>query len=249
MTGAAPAPTASGPHAVGRIGPRGAAEAGFSVVEMLVALVLTGLVLSALGLVTGLWLPSWQRGFSQVSQAEVLALAMDRMADDLAAALFVPAHDKSRKPLFEGTGGAVLFVRTALGPNALPGLEIVRLEATDDGLVRSVAAYARRAEAAGLPPFEPPVAVLDGRYRVSFSYAGRDGRWLDGWRNAISLPRAIRVVLREVRTGRVLHLSSAVVVRAELPARCVTWGRGPPCVPISTVEPAQASNARRGGGG
>lgn len=249
MSRSAPRSIPAGPSAAASKAAFRAAVAGFSLIEMLVALVLTGLALSALSLVTGQWLPFWQRGLSLVSQTDVLALAMDRMADDLAAALFVPAHDKSRKPLFEGTTGTVVFVRTALGPNAQPGLEIVRLEAAEGGLTRSVTAYAPRSEAAGLPPFGPPVAVLDGRYRVSFSYAGSDGRWLDGWRNAITLPRAIRMVLRDGRSGQVLQLSSAVVVRAELPARCVTRDRGPPCVPVSAIEPAQASRARQGDGG
>ncbi|MDI4659009.1 PulJ/GspJ family protein [Xanthobacter autotrophicus] len=197
--------------------------AGFSLIEVLVALTLTGLVLSALAMVTGRWLPNWQRGLARVEASELIALAVDRMASDLAAAEFVPASLTARRPLFMGTSSAVVFVRTALGPNARPGLEIVQLaEAGGGGLGRSAAPFAPRPADAGLPPFGTPVPLLGAAYRASFSYAGRDGVWRDGWIDADTLPRAVRMVIREARTGRVLDASSAVVIRAELPAVCVT---------------------------
>ncbi|MCG5234871.1 type II secretion system protein J [Xanthobacter oligotrophicus] len=206
------------------------AVAGFSLIEVLVALTLTGLVLSALAMVTGKWLPSWQRGLARVEASELIALAVDRMAADLAAAEFVPANLTARRPLFVGTSSSVLFVRTALGPNARPGLEIVQLAAAGGGgLARSAASFAPRPADAGLPPFGAPVPLLGAAYRASFSYAGRDGVWRDGWTDADTLPRAVRMVIREARTGRALDASSAVVIRAELPAVCVTDETRPVC--------------------
>ena len=213
-----------------RAGARRPSVAGFSLIEVLVALTLTGLVLSALAMVTGRWLPNWQRGLARVEASELISLAVDRMAADLAAAEFVPAHITAKRPLFLGTSASVVFVRTALGPNARPGLEMVQLAETGGGgLARSAVPFSPRPADAGLPPFGAPVPLLGAAYRASFSYAGRDGVWRDGWTDAETLPRAVRVVIRDARTGRALDASSAVVIRAELPAVCVTDETRPVC--------------------
>jgi len=90
-------------------------EHGFTLLEALVALALTGLILSALATLTAQWLPSWNRGFDRIQQSELISIAMQRIAADLAAAEFVPASRATKKPLFEGTALSVTFVRTALG--------------------------------------------------------------------------------------------------------------------------------------
>src|SRR5437868_14540489 len=87
-------------------------EEGFSLIEALVALALTGLVLSALATITAQWLPNWNRGIDRIQRSELVGIAMQRIAADLAAAEFVPASRDRRKPLFEGTAFAVTFIRT-----------------------------------------------------------------------------------------------------------------------------------------
>src|SRR6516225_1531394 len=109
-------------------------EHGFTLIEALVALALTGLILLALATLIAQWLPSWNRGFDRIQQSELIGIAMQRIAADLAAAEFVPASRTTKKPLFEGTALSVTFVRTALGPNVGIGLDVVRLgETTDQG--------------------------------------------------------------------------------------------------------------------
>src|SRR5271154_2500832 len=107
-------------------------ERGFTLIETIVALALTGLVLSALASITGQWLPSWNRGIDRIQRSEVLGIALQRIGADLAAAEYVPANRDSRHPLFEGSELSVMFVRTSLGPNAGPGLDVVRLGETTD---------------------------------------------------------------------------------------------------------------------
>lgn len=223
--------------------------AGFSMVELLVALVLAGLVLAALGMVTRQWLPNWHRGFDRVQNSEVVALAIDRIAADLSAAEFVPATREKMRPLFAGTETGVVFVRTALGPNAGPGLEIVSLAETPGPagptLTRSTAAYVPRDADSPPPAFGAPAALLRPPYRVTFSYAGPDGIWFDQWRDFDELPRAVRVVVRDGTTGRALDVSTAIAVRAELPASCVANERqhrcsGPPPEPGTGGTPATA---------
>src|ERR1700761_8230516 len=99
-------------------------EAGFTLIESLVALALTGLVLSALANLTAQWLPNWNRGLDRVQRSEMIGITLQRIADDLAAAEYVPVGgEDDKQPLFVGSDRAVTFVRTALGPNVGPGLD------------------------------------------------------------------------------------------------------------------------------
>jgi general secretion pathway protein J len=206
--------------------PHQASVAGFTLVEALVAMALMGLVLTGLAMVTSQWLPNWQRGLARVQSSELVALAIDRIVADLASAEFVPPNRATKKPLFEGSELAVTFVRSALGPNAAPGLEIVQLaearELKGPALARSTARFAPRAPDAAAPRFGEPIVLLKPPYRASFSYAGRDGVWRADWIDADELPRAVRLVVRDTATGRALGASTATMIHTELPVECIT---------------------------
>src|ERR1700731_1920998 len=89
-------------------------EEGFTLIEALVALALTGLVLSALGTITAQWLPSWNRGLDRIQQSELIGVGMRRPGGGRAAANFGPPNRAAQKPLFDGSTLSVTFVRTAL---------------------------------------------------------------------------------------------------------------------------------------
>lgn len=207
--------------------------AGFTLVEALVATILMGLVISALAIITVQWLPNWNRGFARVQRSELLAVALDRIVADLAAAEFVPANGETKHPLFDGSDLSVTFVRTALGPNTPPGLEIVRLAEIPDSqgvaLVRTRASFAPRESTAVPIPFSGPVVLLRTPYRVSFSYAGRDGVWNGRWQDAKELPSAVRLIVRDATSSRTLSVSTATVVHTQLPAECVDNNAGGDC--------------------
>jgi len=201
-------------------------EEGFTLIEALVALALTGLVLSALGTITAQWLPSWNRGLDRIQQSELIGIAMQRIAADLAAAEYVPPNRDTRKPLFDGSALSVTFVRTALGPNVGVGLDVVRIsETTDQGgleAVRTRAAFGPLPP--GVSPSEQihgsdPVVLLRPPLRLSFSYAGPDRIFRDSWRDADKLPAAILLTVRDGRSERVLSVSTATPVHVDAPAR------------------------------
>jgi general secretion pathway protein J len=201
-------------------------ERGFTLIETLVALALTGLVLSALANITSQWLPNWNRGMDRVQRSESLALALQRIAADLAAAEYVPANREQRQPLFEGSELSVMFVRTALGPNARPGLEVVRIGETTDR--QQLVTLRSRAPFAPLPPaaslseqlrFGDPVVLLRPPFRLSFSYAGPDRVWKSSWHQADKLPAAVMLTVRDAATERVLSVSTVASIHAEAPAQ------------------------------
>jgi general secretion pathway protein J len=201
-------------------------EEGFTLIEALAALVLTGLVLSALGTITAQWLPSWNRGFDRTQQSEMIGIAMQRIAADLAAAEYVPPDGSGRKPLFDGSALSVTFVRTALGPNVGIGLDVVRISETAEqgGLVtvRSRAAFGPQPP--GVSPstqiqISDPVVLLRPPFRLSFAYAGPDRIFRDSWHDVDKLPTAIMLTVRDARSERVLSVSTATPVHVDAPAR------------------------------
>ena len=87
-------------------------------IEALVSIALTGMILTAVATITAQWLPNWNRGFARVQGSEDLALGLDRLITDVAAAEYISINRDSSQPIFEGTDHSVTFVRSALGPNA-----------------------------------------------------------------------------------------------------------------------------------
>ncbi|WJR79990.1 prepilin-type N-terminal cleavage/methylation domain-containing protein [Bradyrhizobium sp. NP1] len=201
------------------------AEQGFTLVEALVALALTGLVLSALATLTAQWLPSWNRGFDRIQHSELIGIAMQRIAADLAAAEYVAAGRERKRPLFDGSALSVTFVRTALGPNAGVGLDVVRIgETTDQGRLVTLRT---RMPFAPLPPgvspseqIHPadPVVLLRPPLRLSFSYAGPDRLFRDTWQDMDKLPAAIMLTVRDAASERVLAVSTVTPVHVNAPA-------------------------------
>jgi general secretion pathway protein J len=198
-------------------------EAGFTLIEVLLATLLMTVILGALATVTAQWLPNWNRGMARVARAERLAIGLERIGADLSVAEMMPINADAKAPLFEGSELSVTFVRTAVGPNTRPGLEIVRLieKADDQGL----AMVRERAPFAPMPSdqqtrFTDQVVLIRSPFRVSFSYAGPDQVWQNEWRGQKQLPEMIRISVRDVATGRALSVSSAAIVHVNMPAEC-----------------------------
>ncbi len=89
-------------------------------------------ILAALAIVTSQWLPNWNRGFAHVQRTELFGQGLERLVADLSAAEFVTANGKAKQPLFDGDEFTMRFVRTAIGPNTRPGLEVVRISTLSD---------------------------------------------------------------------------------------------------------------------
>lgn len=201
-----------------------AGQSGFTLIEMLIATMLTGIIFVALATVTAQWMPNWNRGMAALQQIDRLSAGLDRVANDIAAAEFVPLNGAVRSPLFVGEALSVTFVRTAIGPNARPGLEFVRLAERADqqglALVRERADF--RPSAAGGPiAFGDRVVLVRSPYRISFSYAGRDHVWQPVWQDALELPSEVRISVRDAVSDRILPVSPVVAIQVEARADCV----------------------------
>ena len=185
--------------------------------------------MGALATVTAQWLPGWNRGFARVQRTEQLAFGLERIMADLAGAVFVSPNGTVKQPIFDGTELRVTFVRSAVGPNARPGLEFVRLGeiASERGPVvaRATAPFVPLEPDAGAIrslKFTEPVVLVRPPFRVVFSYSGPDRVWQPTWRDADRLPSAFQVSVRDLVTGRTLMVSSAGKVHVDAPAACAS---------------------------
>jgi general secretion pathway protein J len=220
-----------------RRGARGLAaeQDGFTLFEALIAVALMSVILATLATVTSRWMPNWKAGFVRVQRTDLLGLGLERIVADLAAAEFVSADSQNKRPLFEGTPSSVTFVRSAIGPNSSAGLEIVQLAETTDergfALARARAPF--RLIGSRVPDAEPfafsdSIALVRSPYRISFAFAGRDRAWRETWRDAAMLPRAIRVIVHDAASGKVLTVSTTAMPHVNAPAECApmtsAWG-------------------------
>ena len=204
-----------------------AGELGFTLIETIVALALMGLLLSALASITAQWLPNWNRGFDRIQRSEVIGIALQRIGADLAAAEYVAPNRQTHRPLFDGSELSVMFVRTAIGPNAGTGLDVVRLgETTDRGGFATVRTRTRftplpvRLSLSEQLHFGDPVVLLRAPFRLSFAYAGPDRAWKATWHNADKLPAMIRLTVRDSASQRVLSVSTIAPVHVQGASDC-----------------------------
>jgi general secretion pathway protein J len=208
-------------------------EAGFTLIEALVATLLMTVILAALATVTSQWLPNWNRGMARVQRAERLALGLDRIVADLSVAEMMPINAEAKTPLFEGSELAITFVRTVVGPNARPGLEIVRFveKADEQGLaiVRERAPFTPMSSDAQIQ-FADQVVLIRSPFRVTFSYAGPDQVWQPNWHGQPQLPDVVRIAVRDGATGRVLSVSSAAIVHVNAWAECARAKNASACL-------------------
>ena len=197
-------------------------EGGFTLIEALVALALTGLVLSALANLTAQWLPNWNRGLDRIQRSEMVGITLQRLADDLADALPVPASASDMGPFFSGSEQSITFVRTALGPNAGPELDVVHLGETNDKA--GLATVRSRTQFRPMPPnasasnqfhFREPVVLLRSPYRLTFAYAGdNDEEWQSSWRDPSKLPSRIKLTVRDSSNGRAISTVTSIHVQS-----------------------------------
>ena len=197
--------------------------AGFSLIEAMAALALTAIIILALSSVAGQWLPNWRRGFVNLQRADLLGVGLERVVDDLSAAEYVTPSASAPAPLFEGDGSSVVFVRSAIGPDAYPHLEIVRLaEIKEDhglAMVRTRARFAPTAPGAPAQAiaFGDSVTLIRAPFHISFAYAGPDRLWLPNWKGRKQLPEAVRISVRDTIANRVLAVSTVARVRVTAP--------------------------------
>jgi len=210
---------------------------GFTLLEALVGIALTGLVLAMLGTVTSRWLPTWNLGFARLQRADLVALVAERVAGDIASAEFVSLEPKSQRATFDGTASSIVLVRSSLGPNAVEGLEIIKIEEKEEGagfaLVRSRAPFALLGPtdggSAGIT-FADRIPLLRSPIRVSFAFADATREWRDIWRDMPVLPSAVRIVFTDTSRSETPFATMIATLHMNVAAVCTRTPSAYGCV-------------------
>lgn len=236
---------------------RNAGRHGFSLIELLAALAIAAVIITAVSTLVHNVALHFDRGTRGVNQGERLILAVERLAADIGSARFVTRTSEGSQGgaalAFIGEAAAgerpakVIFVGGGSVASGQGGEEVVTLTAERDGdLMRLVR---RRA-----PWFGPrtrfeeltlsdPVILLEGNVLISFAFGrlnpANGVTWSDTWTGQTSLPRFVRLILSDRETGADVLPSAQFVIRADGSSGC-SQGNSASCFSSSAPKPRKA---------
>jgi prepilin-type N-terminal cleavage/methylation domain-containing protein len=209
------------------------ANAGFSLVEVLAALVVTALLVLALTPLTGQMVATWSRGTEASRAVELKTRGIGLLRDDLRHALSWSGFGRMEDLiLFRGTETSLSFpMVSGLGPGR-SGVEMVLIsvDTSRDGL----ALVRRHAPLIGSTygAFSDPVVLFSGPFKYIFRYDTQENRTLPIWANRPELPARVELVILDGR-GPIFSAPIELPVFASLSAGCLlnTTLQGCPALP------------------
>ena len=233
---------------------------GFTLVEALAALAIASVIIIASAALVHNVALFFDRGTRGVSEAERLMLAVGRLAGDFGSARFVwrKTDDGSAIAFAAEQAGSerpasVVFVgagRAALGGRADD--ELISLTVEEDGevrrLVRRRAAWPGQRVRLEDVSLQDPVVLIEGRLDISFVFARLtpDGAlaWYASWAGERTLPRYVRLILRDRATGADLLGEADFMDHANAPAACGRADAALACLSTAPSLQADASEER-----
>ncbi|MHC4984319.1 MAG: type II secretion system protein GspJ [Planctomycetota bacterium] len=188
--------------------PRRRTAGGFTLVELLVALTLTGLIFVALfgGLRFGA--RTWETGIARSEVAAQVEIAQSLLRRLLTQAILIEG-DRSGESTFDGETDQLRFTAPAPSQVGLGGVYLFELfteasEASEENrhLVLRWRVYRKELDPESPPDDEPRKrrVLLDGIETLRFEYFGdpetkENPQWLEGWSGHDALPKLVSVKL------------------------------------------------------
>jgi len=201
------------------------ASAGFTLVEMLLAVTLMALLLAlAYGGLSAATRAS-ARGQVMLEQTERLRMAHQFVRRELNQMLPLPygLDDQDQlSVLFEGGGDFAQFVAPMPGYLGAGGPQVQRFELLqgDNGLQLVFTHALWQGFDPSMLSEQEPVVLLDGLQNGQFEFLGRDengqpGGWTPGWTDPTSLPMAVRINLGMPEGSRIVWPELTTGVRID----------------------------------
>jgi prepilin-type N-terminal cleavage/methylation domain-containing protein len=218
---------------------------GFTLIEVLAALAVSSVIIAATVTLIHMVAGNFDRGTRGVDAADSLMLAVQRLASDFSSAGYVvwttqtgPAlafkaeQDDGEKP------ARIIFVSGRSSESGLRTDEVVSLtiEQTDEAtrLVRRRAAWTGPDTLIDHLSPQDAVVLLEGNLDISFVFGrlapGRGLVWSTAWIGETTLPRFVRLVLRDRATGANPLGEADFIVRADAPLACGRSDAGTDCL-------------------
>lgn len=178
-------------------------QAGFTLMEVLVAMTLLGLLMAALSGSIGFAGRSWDRSW-KASEASAAYSHVEGMIRGMVERSF-PASvraEKSDRFLFEGTNQRLKLVAEGAPGGAVGGLYVQEIFIADTASGRQLVYRRFPFKATGTAPQQVEAAqLLTGDLAFAFSYYGSPSptaraAWLDDWPSDRMLPDLIRLTIR-----------------------------------------------------
>jgi prepilin-type N-terminal cleavage/methylation domain-containing protein len=234
---------------------------GFTLVEVLAALAIASLIIIASAALIRNVAIYFDRGTRGATEAERLVLAVGRLAGDFGSARFVSRRTADGTAVAfaaeqesAGRPARVVFVGAGGVASSSSDDEVVSLTIEQDGdvkrLVRRRATWpGGRARFEDVTP-KDPVVLIEGKLDMSFAF-GRPTLagapvWSSSWIGQLTLPRYVRLILRDRITGADLLGEATFVVRADAPPGCGQSNAKADCLSeprSASIDPSKSERA------
>jgi prepilin-type N-terminal cleavage/methylation domain-containing protein len=225
--------------------PAGRCRRGFTLIEVLAALAISSVIIVATVALIHTVARSFDRGTRGIDAADRLMQAVQRLAEDFASARFVvwrsesgPALAFRSEPAAGDKPARIVFVAGAGSASVSPADEIVSLtiERHDDvmRLVRRRAPWTGPDMVIGRVSMHDPVVLIEGDLDMSFLFGRLDPGgallWSPSWIGQTTLPRFVRLKMRDRASGYSPVGEADFIVRADAPVACARPDAGSECL-------------------
>jgi len=214
------------------------AKAGFSLIEVLGALLVTMLlVLTITPFVSQMW-ATWDHGGEVANLVELKTRGVGRLREDLRHAIVGTSVGQIQdQPAFEGDETSMSFpIVAGLGKSGT-GIEYLSFRVANG--INGRALVRRRAPVIGptYGGFVDPVVLISGPFRYVFRYYSRDGERIPVWnKGRMELPARVELDIFDRNGKPVLELPVALPTFASLSAGCIAAQGGSGCPAVSLSE-------------
>lgn len=218
---------------------------GFTLIEMLAALAISAVIIVATVALIHTVAGNFDRGTRGVDAADRLMLAVERLAADFSSARFAvwmtengpavafkgepAAGDRPAQVIFVGAGGTGYEPRG----DEVVSLAIEHVEGATR-LVRRRATWVGPDTSVDHISLRDAVVLIEGNLDISFRFGRLDPSgalvWSANWLGQTTLPRFVRLILRDLATGSDPVGEADFIVRADAPLACGRPNAGIDCL-------------------